>query len=258
MALGELVGTESQHLEFKQQLTEKLDFEKEIIAFLNLREGGVLYIGVNDNGEVIGLDNADQLQLKIKDRIKNNIQPSTMGLFDVLLEQYGEKQVIKVIIAGGSEKPYYLIKNGMTPKGCFIRIGSASEPMSNDMIESYFSKRVRNSIGNIQSRYQDLSFEQLKIYYNESSYALNEQFVKNLELVTQDGKLNYAAYLLSDHNGCSIKVGKYNGPDRVNLVENEEYGYCCLVKATKAVLDKLSLENRTFTQITAPICVTRS
>lgn len=251
MALGELVGTESQHLEFKQQLTEKLDFEKEIIAFLNLREGGVLYIGVNDNGEVIGLDNADQLQLKIKDRIKNNIQPSTMGLFDVLLEQHGDKQVIKIIVAGGSEKPYYLIKNGMTPKGCFIRIGSASEPMSNDMIESYFSKRVRNSIGNIQSRYQDLSFEQLKIYYNESSYALNEQFVKNLELVTQDGKLNYAAYLLSDHNGCSIKVGKYNGPDRVNLVENEEYGYCCLVKATKAVLDKLSLENRTFTQITA-------
>lgn len=81
MALGELVGTESQHLEFKQQLTEKLDFEKEIIAFLNLREGGVLYIGVNDNGEVIGLDNADQLQLKIKDRIISSRPPWACLMF---------------------------------------------------------------------------------------------------------------------------------------------------------------------------------
>lgn len=245
------IGIESQHLEFKQQLTDKLDFEKEIIAFLNLREGGVLYIGVTDKGEVQGVDNADQLQLKIKDRIKNNIQPSTMGLFDVVLERHGDKTVIKIIIAGGPEKPYYLIKNGMTPKGCFIRIGSASEPMPNDMIEALFAKRVRNSIGNIVSRYQDLSFEQLKIYYNASSYTLNEQFAKNLELMTPDGKLNYAAYLLSDRNGCSIKVGKYRGTDRVDLIENEEYGYCCLVKATKAVLDKLTIENRTFTQITA-------
>jgi ATP-dependent DNA helicase RecG len=36
----------------------------------------------------------------------------------------------------------------------------------------------------------------------------------------------------------------------VDLIENEEYGNCCLVKATKQVLDKLDLENRTLTRIT--------
>ena len=61
---------------------------------------------------------------------------------------------------------------------------------------------------------------------------------------------NYAAYLLSDVNGTSIKVAKYSGLDRVKLIENEEYGYCCLVKATKAILEKLRIENKTFARIT--------
>ncbi len=130
------------------------------------------------------------------------------------------------------------------------RDGSASEPMPAHMIEDQFAKRVRNSIGNITSRYQDLTFRQLKIYYEESTLTLNEQFAKNLEFTTKAGEYNYAAYLLADQNGCSIKVGKYQGTDRVDLIENEEYGYCCLVKATKAVLEKLNIENKTFTQIT--------
>lgn len=239
---------ESQHLEIKSQLTDT--FEKEVVAFLNSRDGGAIIIGVDDKGQVLGVTEADSLQLKIKDRLKHNIAPSTMGLFDVVLLHEQGKTLIKVIVASGSEKPYYLSKMGMSSKGCFIRIGSASEPMPAHMIEDQFAKRVRNSIGNITSRYQDLTFRQLKIYYEESTLTLNEQFAKNLELTTKAGEYNYAAYLLADQNGCSIKVGKYQGTDRVDLIENEEYGYCCLVKATKAVLEKLNIENKTFTQIT--------
>ncbi len=244
------LGAESRHLEFKAQLTNKSDFEKEVIAFLNQREGGVIYVGVADNGDILGLSDADQIQLKIKDRLKNNIQPSTMGLFDVLLEHRQGKPVIKVVIAGGQEKPYYLVKNGMTPKGCFVRVGSACQQMAQHQIDELFSKRGRNSIGNISSRYQDLTFEQLKIYYHESAYQLNEQFAANLELLTKEGEYNYAAYLLADRNGCSIKLGKYQGVDRVSLIENQEFGHCSLIKATKAVLDRLDIENKIFTQIT--------
>ena len=53
------------------------------------------------------------------------------------------------------------------------------------------------------------------------------------------------AYLLADLNGMSIKVAKYEGVDRVDLMENNEYGYCSLVKATKQVLDKINVENKT-------------
>ena len=202
------------------------------------------------NKFTVGVADADALQLKIKDRIKNNISPSTMGLFDVIAETRDEKDIVKITVASGSEKPYYLSRMGMSAKGCYIRIGSASEPMPVRMIEDLFARRIRNSIGTIKSRKQTLSFEQLKIYYNETPLKLNEQFAHNLELLTEDGAFNYAAYLLSDVNGLSIKVAKYAGTDRVNLIENEEYGYCSLVKATKAVLEKLKVENKTFARIT--------
>jgi predicted HTH transcriptional regulator len=119
------------------------------------------------------------------------------------------------------------------------------------MIEDLFASRIRNSIGTIKSRNQALSFEQLKIYYHETGVKLKDQFAHNLELLTEDGAYNYAAYLLSDVNGLSVKVAKYAGIDRVHLLENEEYGYCSLVKATKAVLEKLKIENKTFARITA-------
>ncbi|WP_333873712.1 RNA-binding domain-containing protein [Methylobacter sp.] len=240
---------ESNRIELKRELTDTL--EKEVIAFLNYRDGGVIYIGIDDKTrEIIGVSDADALQLKIKDRIKNNISPSTMGLFDVVAETRDEKKIVKITVVGGSEKPYYLAKMGMSAKGCYIRIGSASEPMPVRMIEDLFAGRIRNSIGTIKSRKQTLSFEQLKIYYSETPLKLNDRFARNLELLTEDGAYNYAAYLLSDVNGLSIKVAKYAGTDRVKLIENEEYGYCSLVKATKAVLEKLKVENKTFARIT--------
>ncbi|MDQ1270036.1 MAG: ATP-dependent helicase RecG, partial [Thermodesulfobacteriota bacterium] len=173
-----------------------------------------------------------------------------MGLFDVLVEQRENRKVIKISLASGPEKPYYIRKFGMSEKGCFIRIGSASEPMDNRMIDNLFSRRTRNTVGSILSPRTDLTFEQLKIYYQEIGMALNDKFLNNLELLTTDRKLNYAAYLLADENGMSIKVAKYAHATRVELIESNEYGYCSMIKATKRVLDKLEIENRTFTKIT--------
>ncbi len=240
---------ESNRIEYKQELTDKL--EKEVIAFLNYREGGIIYLGIDKNGSVLGIDNSDGDQLKIKDRLKNNIQPSCLGLFDVINENRDGKNIIKITIASGSEKPYHLRKYGMSEKGCFIRIGSASEPMPNHMIDDLYSKRTRNSIGKIRSNKQDLGFEQLKIYYDSKGLNLTEKFTKNLELLTQEGELNYVAYLMSDENGTSIKVAKYYDKDRVELIESNEYGYNSLIKSTKQVLDKLELENKTITKITS-------
>lgn len=96
-----------------------------------------------------------------------------------------------------------------------------------------------------------MSFEQLKIYYEALGIKLNAQFANNLELITLDGEYNYVAYLLSDINGVSIKVAKYGGNNRVDLIESNEYGYSSLIKATKQVLDKMELENTTATKITS-------
>ena len=46
-------------------------------------------------------------------------------------------------------------------------------------------------------------------------------------------------------------MAKYSGKTRTDLIESNEYGHECLVKATKQVIDKIAVENRTNTKITA-------
>src|SRR5690606_9445697 len=233
---------ETNRIEYKREINADVDIEKEVIAFLNSHEGGLIYIGIDKSSKVVGVKDSDGDTLKIKDRIRNNISPSAMGLFDVVVEEREGKEIIKITVASGSEKPYFKKKYGMTEKGCFIRVGTAAEPMPQSMIDRLFSTRTRNSIGKIRSNRQDLTFEQLRIYYDEKRKPLNNQFKKSLELINEEGKLNYSAYLLAYENGVSIKVAKYSGTNRVDLIENNEYGYCSLVKATKSVLYKIELE----------------
>jgi len=194
---------ESHRIEYKQSLTDS--FEKEVVAFLNYHEGGIIYIGVNKDGKIVGCQNPDETQLKIKDKLKHNISPSCLGLFEVILETIEEKPVIKIIVASGRETPYYIKKNGMSEKGCFIRVGSSSEPMNQIMIENLFAKRVRNSLSNIKSRRQDLTFEQLKIYYEEKGLKLNEKFLKK-----QGFKIvfNYLAPIYNKQNITDKKLIK--------------------------------------------------
>ena len=242
--------TETNRIEFKRELTDKLDIEKEVIAFLNYREGGIIYIGIEKNGTAVGLKDIDGDMLKIKDRIRKNISPSPMGLFDVTATTIDNKRVIKIFIASGNEKPYYKTKYGMSEHGCYIRVGTAAEPMTTAMIEDLFSHRVRNSLKNIPSPRQDLTFSQLRIYYQEKGFSLNDNFLKTLELLTDNEQMNYAAYLLADENGNSMKFAEYAGTDRYELVENNEYGYCCLLTATRKILDKLNVANKVRSTIT--------
>lgn len=241
---------ENNRVEYKLELNSDVDIENEVIAFLNYKDGGFIYIGIDRDGNVVGVSNIDDCMLKLKDRLKNNISPSAMGLFDIAQERIEDVDIIKITVASGSEKPYFKPKYGMTSKGCYVRVGSAVEPMSQQQIERLFSKRTRNSIGRIVSNRQDLSFEQLRIYYDEKGKRLNNNFKRSLELVTDDDKYNYVAYLLSDENSNSMKVAKYSSLNRCELEENNEYGYCSLIKSTKSILLKLEVENKTISKIT--------
>ena len=76
-----------------------------------------------------------------------------------------------------------------------------------------FRERTRNSIKNIISPSQELTFTDLKIYYKEKGFDIGDNFEKQLGFFTQDNKYNYLAYLLADENTVSIKVAKYAGDD---------------------------------------------
>lgn len=240
---------ETNRIEYKKELSER--FERAVVSFLNYAGGGEILIGVDDNGKAVGIDNADALQLQIVDRIRNNIRPQTLGLFDVVLTELDGETVIRVIVSCGQQRPYYLRKKGMTDQGCFIRVGSSAQPMSEQMIEEFIAKRQQITLQSMLSPRQNLTFKQLCIYYEEKNLEPTEQFIESLDLRQSSGEYNYAAYLLADENGVSVKVATYAGSDKVDLLETREYGNRCLITATQRILDRLDSENRTFAKITS-------
>ena len=86
-------------IEFKEKLNEK--FEKEIVGFLNTARGGVLYLGVDDDGIPVGIEDIDGAELQIKDRIKNNISPSALGLFEIVTPPPDDH--IQIVVSGGNQ-----------------------------------------------------------------------------------------------------------------------------------------------------------
>ena len=246
-----MTGTiEDSRTEFKVKLVD--DLEESVIAFLN-KDGGDIYIGIDDNGNVVGLkNNMDLLQRKVKDKIISSVEPSVLGLFDLEVLEKDDKKYLKITIAKGYDTPYHIKGMGMTPDSCFIRVGSSNERMDEHLINKMFRERTKDSLKNIVSRRQDLTFADLKIYYAKKGFDVGDNFEKQLDFFTKDGKYNYVAYLLADSNRVSIKVAKYAGDDVDELMENYEFGDCSLIKATYRVLEKFRTENKVYAKITYP------
>jgi predicted HTH transcriptional regulator len=238
-------------MEYKRELDKSDKLEKAVVSFLNYNGGGEILVGVSDDGTVYGVSDSDGNQRKIADRLANNIRPKILGLFDVVAEEMEGKDIIRIVVSSGTQKPYYIRKKGMTEEGCFVRVGASAQPMTEAIIERLIAQRQTVTLSTMPVSRQNLSFEQLHIYYSEHGLALNSQFADSLDMKNSDGAYNFLAYLLADNNGASLKVAKYAGTDKIDLIENEEYGYRCLITAIYRVLDKLDVENKTFAKITS-------
>jgi len=136
-------------------------------------------------------------------------------------------------------------QKGFGESGCFVRVGSASQSMSQTMIDKLMAKRHHLSIANMPSRRQDLQFKQLKLYYGLKDKPLNDNFAQTLDFLTPDGKYNMVAFLFADNNNISVRIGKYSGKDKMDLIGREDFMDCCLVTAMQKVIDRLDIENIT-------------
>ena len=78
---------ENERMEYKSQLTE--DIYKEVIAFTNT-DGGVIYIGIDDQGNVTGIDNVDETYTRLTNGIRDAIQPDVTMFVRYVLQENKE------------------------------------------------------------------------------------------------------------------------------------------------------------------------
>ena len=115
---GNVEYQESETVELKATFVESI--KKEIVAFANT-DGGKLFVGVADNGEVVGLDDADEVSLKISNMVRDSIKPDvTMFLHHKTLDQNNMK-VLEIEVQRGTDRPYYIAKKGMRPEGVYVQ-----------------------------------------------------------------------------------------------------------------------------------------
>jgi predicted HTH transcriptional regulator len=202
---------ESNKIELKSKYTDQLI--REIVAFINA-EGGKVYIGIEDNGNVVGATNIDEALRNIADIITTQIEPNAIDIVTPEIQVMDGKPVIVVNIKKGIAPIYCIKRYGFSSVGCPIRIGSSCREMSEAQINERYKQRFFDEDLLISSPTNPptLSFTTLKNYYLEQGYKLNDDtFESNLKLINSNGKYNVMAELLSDNNRFSLIFVKFPG-----------------------------------------------
>ena len=94
-----MIFQETEKVELKRILNDTLP--KEIVAFLNSFDG-TIYIGVEDDGTVIGVNNLDETQKRIADIITTQILPNPQSLIELGTKFIDGKNVIEIKVQKGN------------------------------------------------------------------------------------------------------------------------------------------------------------
>ena len=232
---------ESETVELKEVVVD--DIKKEIIAFANC-DGGKLYIGVRDDGTVIGFDNADSVSLQISNMVRDAIKPDiTMFLHYETIVENG-KNVVVVDIQRGTDRPYYLAKKGMRPEGVYVRQGYSSVPATDTAIRRMIKETDGDRFEAMRCLNQDLTFEATKKEFELRKTDFGPQQMRTLKLIDQDGLYSNLALLLSDQCVHTIKVAVFQGTDQTIFKDRREFTGS-LMQQMNEVYDFIDFRNQT-------------
>ena len=232
---------ESETVELKSVVVD--DIKKEIIAFANC-EGGKLYIGVQDDGTVVGLDDPDGAALQISNMVRDAVKPDlTMFLHYETLNEDG-KQIIAIDVQRGTERPYYLARKGLRPEGVFVRQGYSSVPASNTAIRRMIKETDGDHFEEMRSLEQNLTFEAAKKEFSERNIRFGEAQMKTLGLMTHDGIYTNLGLLLSDQCVHTIKAAAFEGTTQNEFKDRREFSGS-LFRQMNEVYDYIDFRNQT-------------
>ena len=195
---------------------------KEIVAFANT-EGGELYVGIRNDGSVVGVADPDDIMTRISNVAHDTILPDIMPFIQIRTVEMEGKQVVKKTIAVGTERPYYLAKEGLKPKGVYVRRGSACIPLNEAGIREMIMETSGKSYEESRSLNQELTFETFQAEMAARNIEFGTAQMKTLKMIGSDGLYTNLALLLSDQCVHTIKVAVFQGVDNAVFRERKEF-----------------------------------
>ena len=210
---------ETEKLEFKSRFTEEI--YKEVIAFANT-DGGILYVGVDDEGNVIGLTDVDNEFTRITNGIRDAIMPDVTMFVQFTLQ---DNKVVRITVSEGTNKPYYLKAKGLKPSGVYVRQGASSVPASPEEIRRMIKLSDGDTFETMRSLEQKLTFDAAKRAFGRYNVEFAENKFRALGLTQEkDGLYTNLALLLSDQCLHTVKVAVFGDEANTVFKDSKDFG----------------------------------
>jgi ATP-dependent DNA helicase RecG len=237
---------EGERIEFKREVTD--DITKTVIAFAN-SGGGTIYIGLEDQGDVLGIDDVDSELNRVSNMVRDRIRPDLTMFVHYERRGMEGKAVIVVEVSQGSERPYYLHDKGLKPSGVYVRQGESSAPASVNAIRRMIKETDGDQYEGMRSMNQELTFEYARMEFAKREVAFGESQMVTLGLMAGSERLyTNAALLLSDQCPHTVKVAKFQGITKDVFTDRQEFSGSVL-KQLNEVYHYIDMNNQTHAQI---------
>lgn len=236
--------TEREWFEFKENWYEAKGIGEYISSLSNAaalfgEKYGYLVWGVNDKThEIVGTNFDYTVDVKnepLQHYLARQLFPDNNFCFEEV--KVDEKRLVIMQVPAAQKVPTSF--DGIR----YLRIGSSKVNLAKYPDREANLFQILNvglpTVNNIVSEYQDLTFDKLFVYYASKGVILNStNFKKNLGLLTDDGKYNLLAQLLSDDSHIPIRFSVFSGTSKASTMYSvREFGNTCLLLSLDKVLE---------------------
>lgn len=232
---------ESKTVELKQIVVD--DIKKEMIAFAN-SDGGTLYIGVADNGEVIGVSNPAETILRVNNMIRDSIKPDLTLFTDCEERVIGKKSIVAVTVQRGTDRPYYIAGKGIRPEGVYIRHGEASVPATDTSIRRMIRETDGENYEDLRSLMQELTFGTAKFEFERRNMDFGDIQMQTLGILNEDSIYTNLGLLLSEQCSHTIKAAVFQDETQ-NIFKDRHEFRGSLFKQLNDVYEFIDIRNQT-------------
>jgi ATP-dependent DNA helicase RecG len=189
---------ENSSLEFKTSELRAESLAKEIVAFAN-RDGGMILLGVADNGMIQGLSEEKKYEEWVANIARHNVIPSVCPEFSTAC--VAEKKIGVIFIPKGKDKPYqtgdgkYLIRVGSTNRIAtqqeLLRLFQASGTFHYDL-----TPVPRTGMTDLNFSRLDNYFRRYEIDFSNESEEQKRILLENIDILTKSGETTVAGLLI--------------------------------------------------------------
>ena len=230
---------ETENIEFKSQFTE--DIYKEVIAFANT-DGGIVYVGIDNKGNAVGLTDVDQEYTRITNGIRDAIMPDVTMFVRFTIQ---ENKVVRITVNEGSNKPYYLKGKGLKPSGVYVRQGTSSVPASPEQIRQMIKESDGDTFEEMRSMEQELTFEAAQRAFNLYGVEWGTEKYRSLGITQKkDSIYTNLALLLSDQCAHTTKIAVFSD-DACTVFRDSKEFTGSIFKQFEDAVNYLALCNKT-------------